>query len=291
MPLNQQALKHFSQHGFVKATIFDAEDLLPLKAEIAACIEARAAALKQGGSLGQTYDDQDFYHRMASLMHDCPEIAKGFDIDSLLGEEMFKFMAHHKLTDALASLLGEEILCSAIQHLRVKPPLAMFQGQGSFFSPGWHQDSGVSQPESDTSLIVTCWIPLGHVSEDMGCLHLIPGQYQHLVHQPSPEGTSIPDDSLPGAKPVALTCVEGEVIFMNQFVPHRSFPNHSDRCRWSVDLRYQAAGTPSARPWLPEFVCQSAEHPGQADITFEEWRHQWQHHQPMPADLNFHRVG
>ena len=44
---------------------------------------------------------------------------------------------------------------------------------------------------------------------------------------------------------------------------HRSLPNTTtDRVRWSVDTRYNAAGEPNGRPHVPGFLARSAAAPG-----------------------------
>ena len=114
-------------------------------------------------------------------------------------------------------------------------------------------------------------------------MRLLPKQSAHIPHESSEYGTRIPADLLPGDEPVVGECAEGEIVMMNQFVPHHSTLNRSTECRWSMDLRYQATGTPSARPWLPEFVVQSKADPGSEFRDYEAWCDMWDHPNPMPA--------
>ena len=286
MAFTAAELAAFDDNGFVRKSVFPPGHFSALKDEITGFIDRRVRRLASDGKLTCGYEDEPFSRRMGLLMRDCEGIADGFDIDRLRGEAMFELMNDARLVALLAELLGSRITCSPIQHIRVKPPVSLSAGQHAFFNPGWHQDSGVSQPESDANLIVTCWIPIGPATPEMGCLHVIPGRYRHLPHGPSADGTRILPQAMPPADPVAVACEEGDVIFMNQFLPHTSFPNESDSCRWSVDLRYQATGTPSARPWLPHFECA----PATNAPTWEAWRHLWQDPQPMPSHLSFHRI-
>ena len=54
---------------------------------------------------------------------------------------------------------------------------------------------------------------------------------------------------------------------------HRSLPNTTtDRVRWSVDTRYNAAGEPNGRPHVPGFLARSAAAPGNVVRSAAEWR-------------------
>ena len=54
---------------------------------------------------------------------------------------------------------------------------------------------------------------------------------------------------------------------------HRSLPNTTtDRVRWSVDSRYNAAGQPNGRPHVPGFLARSAAAPGSVVRSAAEWR-------------------
>lgn len=55
----------------------------------------------------------------------------------------------------------------------------------------------------------------------------------------------IDEADLPPGEIVTCNMKVGSVLFLNQLVPHRSFENHSDKVRWSVDLRWQNPNLPS----------------------------------------------
>jgi len=228
---------------------------------------------------------------MGFLAQEYGEIGRRFDINHLRGQEMFNFMSHPKLLAALAPLFDGEMTCSSVQHLRIKPPAHFTEQQSNFYNVPWHQDSGVAQPESDASLIVTCWCPIGPATEEMGCMRLIPGITEHLIHESSPEGTRIRSDLLPDTAPIIAECEEGDVVIMSQFTPHLSTPNRSDRCRWSMDLRYQKTGTPAARPWLPEFVVASESDQNSIFTDYTAWCDMWENPTPRPKELSNHRIG
>lgn len=123
-------------------------------------------------------------------------------------------------------------------------------------------------------------------------MRLIPnGDKKHLVHGSGSYGTEIVPEAMPDTEPVIGECKEGEIVIMNQFVPHMSTPNLTETCRWTMDLRYQRTGTPSARPWLPEFVVLSESNPNSVFDDYDAWCEQWENPAPMPKGLSFHRHG
>ena len=291
MALSNEQIAEFKDRGFIIARIFETEDFEPLKEEISAFVDKHAQRASKEGKITQLHEDKGFYHRMAYIMKEHPEIADSFNIKFLRGREMFKFMSHPKLMSALSPLFDGEITCSSIQHLRIKPPSHFTQHRSNFFNAPWHQDSGVSQPESDGALIVTCWCPIGAATEEMGCMRLFPGIKKHLIHESSTIGTTVRSDLLPGTEPYIAECQEGEIVIMSQFIPHHSTPNRSDVCRWSMDLRFQKTGTPSARPWLPEFVVGSESEPDSVFNDYEAWCDLWENQAPIPEGLSGHRIG
>ena len=155
---------------------------------------------------------------------------------------MFEFLHNKNLLDTVESLVGPEITCNPIQHARTKPPTAYEGRTGpSFHVVPWHQDAGVMMPEAEVSNIVTCWLPLGDATVEMGCMQALPGvsTLGYLSHFKEEAATvTIRPEILPSVEPIDLVCYKGDVVLLNKFTPHRSVPNISDRCRWSLDLRY-----------------------------------------------------
>jgi hypothetical protein len=72
---------------------------------------------------------------------------------------------------------------------------------------------------------------------------------------------------------------KGDVALFNAYTPHRGTLNTTfegpNAVRWSLDLRYQKAGTPTGRPHWPAFVVQSAD-AAREQRGFEEWRARWE---------------
>ena len=58
-------------------------------------------------------------------------------------------------------------------------------------------------------------------------------------------------------------------------MPHRSTPNQSDTVRWSIDLRYLQTGTPTGRPFHPDFVVYSQSNPSSVLEDHKKWSNMW----------------
>ena len=147
--------------------------------------------------------------------------------------------------------------------------------------------------EADPVLVVGAWIPFVDATRENGCMQAMPGVAKggHLPHR-AEGGTMIVPERIPDVPPVTLPCPRGGVVLQNKFTPHRSTPNRTDVTRWSLDVRYQPADTPTGRPFHPAFLVRSRRSP-ECVCTFESWSATWketlarQAEEPPPAA---HRV-
>ena len=116
----------------------------------------------------------------------------------------------------------------------------------------------------------------------------------HLSHH-AEGGTTIVPDLPPRVEPLVAEVDKGGVVFMSQFTPHRSPPNVTDwDVRWSLDPRYQQTGTPTGRPFHPDFSVRSPSDPGSVLTDPASWCRLWdealktmRHHPPVKGP---HRV-
>ena len=85
---------------------------------------------------------------------------------------------------------------------------------------------------------------------------------------------------------------KGGVVFMSQFTPHCSTPNVTDwDVRWSLDLRYQRTGTPTGRPFHPDFPVRNPSNPGTVLTDHQSWCRLWDEALSNdPPAKGFHRV-
>lgn len=252
--LSAEQVASFHELGYlIVPDVFDPADLEPLRQEMHREIGRKAAALQAAGKLQQLHADLGFDHQLAAIQRDSAENGEAIikHLEGLRGggfhaPEMFEVIAHPKMQAAVGSLLRtEEIVASSVYRIRPKLP-----NSGRGIVP-WHQDSGYFATHCDTKLIITCWVPLVDATVENGCMQILPRAHLGKVVKHNTGGNAgflvIKDEDLPDdpRKAITAACPRGGVVFMTNRTPHCSTPNTSDHIRWSVDLRYQSAATPS----------------------------------------------
>ena len=118
----------------------------------------------------------------------------------LRGRACFEFLGNDNLLDLIEGLVGPEITCSPIQHVRPKLPVGLTPSGSDAHEVPWHQDAGVTWEEADPYFILTVWLPLVPATVEKGCLEIIPrthgrGLWQH--HSKRGVGTTIVDEAMP----------------------------------------------------------------------------------------------
>ena len=88
-------------------------------------------------------------------------------------------------------------------------------------------------------------------------------------------GTTIVEEELPDTEIATLPMERGDVLLLHKEIPHRSLANQSETIRWSMDLRYQETGTPTGRPFHPDFPVRSRANPNSVLVDYEEWCRMW----------------
>ena len=291
MTLRKDQIAEFRDQGVLRVRgVLSSEDLQPVIDEIDEFVDQRALQLHQDGQITNLHTDEPFQRRYALLFGQSEEMGKGLDIMQMLGPRMFNFLHTESLLGTLEPLLGPEITCNPIQHLRAKPPDEFELHTGpSFHMAPWHQDAAVMMPEAETSDVITCWMPLLRATSQMGCMEVMPGIVGdgYLRHQKE-GGTTIVEERLPQQQAVVMDCEQGDVVLMSRFTPHRSRPNLSEHCRWSLDLRYQPTGQHTGRTGHPDFVVRSQDSANK--ISHDQWQRLWTDAQENPRGVIGHRA-
>ena len=292
MKLTTEQIEEFHTRGVLiaKNALTD-EDLHPVIDEICEFIDRRALELKAEGKIEDLCEDEPFETRYGRLFAQSREIGSGLDIMHYLGKATFEFLQNKNLLDVIESLIGPEITCNPIQHLRPTPPIRYHEDSdpASHIGP-LHQDAGVIMSEAEGSDIITCWLPLGDATAEMGCLEVLPGVIKegYLRHRPE-GGTTIYPEDIPEIEPVPMVCYRGDLVLMSRFTPHRGMPNHSDKCRWSMDLRYHPIGQHTGRTGHPDFVVRSQRDPDSVLVDQTEWARLWIDAFENPKGVVMHR--
>lgn len=270
------------------------DELTPVIDEYQSHIDRRAHELLAEGRISQLYADESFERRLAYICREDAELYRELDIMHLRGQAAFKFLRNPQLLDIVESLVGPEITCSPIQHIRPKLPNGLApRGSDPHVVP-WHQDAGVAWEEADPYFILTVWLPLTEAFPENGCLQIMPGGHQKGLlehHTKRGTGTKIRGVELPRVHPITLPMSPGSILLMHNHLPHRSTKNQTDGVRWSADLRYQKTGTPTGRPFHPEFVARSRSNPDSELTNHAMWCRMWETALAESQGIRQHRWG
>ncbi len=275
MKLSQAQVEEFRDQGvLIVKDVLNDSDFAPVEAELTEFISRRAIELKAAGKIKELHENAPFDTRIALLFAQCEEIVGGIDIMHLRGKAAFAFLYNPKVLDVVESIIGSEITCSPIQHLRPKVPSNL--GKGNYELVPWHQDSAVTWEEADSADIVTCWIPMVNATVETGCMQILPGISKHgYIEHVAEGGTTIRPDLLPKTPPLNAECPRGGIVLMTKLTPHRGLPNVSNKVRWTIDLRYQTTGTPTGRPFFPDFPVRSKLNPESVKMDHADWCRRW----------------
>ncbi len=273
MKLTQEQIAQFNREGYLVARGgLQDSDLDPVIREYEEHIGRRAKELLAQNKISQLYDGEPFERRLARICEEDGQIYNELDIMQFRGRALFDFLRNENLMDLVEGLVGPEISCNPIQHLRPKLPSKTAKAANTHIA-AWHQDAAVMREEADPHFILTVWLPLCDATVENGCMQIIPRiNGKGLLHTKS---ASLEAGELPEEPVVELPMEKGDVLLMHKETPHSSTPNLSDTIRWSMDLRYQKAGTPSGREVYPSFVTRSRANPHSVLIDHAEWCRLW----------------
>ncbi len=295
MSLDKEQLRSFEDDGYliVENALGD-DDLNPVIDEYAEYIDRRAHELHAAGALSNTYAGESFTRRLALICEENKTIYPELDIMHFRGSACFGLLGNENLLDMVECFVGPEIICSPIQHVRPKLPTTLAPGadaESTHVAP-WHQDAGVTWSEADPYFILTVWIPFVDATPENGCLQIFPRVHGQGLrrHEIIPvRGTTIVPAEMPTQEPLSLPMKKGSVLFMHKQIPHRSTPNVSASVRWSADLRYQKTGTPTGRPFHPEFVVRSRADPTSVLREHAVWSDLWREALAGNEGVQLHR--
>ncbi|PCJ54733.1 MAG: mitomycin antibiotic biosynthesis protein [Planctomycetota bacterium] len=281
MLLSNEQIQQFRTKGVLIApNILTESDLQPVIDEINDYVDRKAYEFFNKDKISSTFADLPFELRISKIYAECKEVVQEMDIMSMRGKAMHKFLSNSNLLDAVENLIGSEITCSPIQHLRAKMPNnACEEISGLQGVVPWHQDAGVTSEEAENSDIVTCWIPLLDATKEMGCMEVIQNAANkgYLEHISSKEyGTTIRPDLIPKNNFLVAECPKGGVVFMTKYTPHRGLQNNSNLVRWNIDLRFQKTGTPTGRAFYPDFPVRSKHDILQMANDHAQWSNNWE---------------
>lgn len=295
----------FRRDGYaVVRNVLTEDDFTEVREEYARLLAERATRWRAAGLLtgGEDLVDKPFDEHLvalAALPGFDPSLLSELDItlphmpftslqpDSQVhtGPAVLGLLRNSKVLDVIRRLVGDEISASPNQHVRLKLPAPE---QGTFGArPGetmhaptmWHQDAMTQIPQSDDTTLVTCWISLMDVTEEHGCLLVVPGRHEEEKLLPWPMDADTVRELEAGAVPLPVS--KGDLVLLHKRTPHGSTLNRSGRLRWSFDFRFYPTHEPNDRPWFPSVVTRSADNPALATSDAEQWRKEWEEARAM----------
>ena len=297
--LTQEQLEQFEHFGFVVVEgVLDPENVIdPVIEEYAGVLDRLADELFGQRKIGSKYEELEFGDRVTQIYAESGEVHNKYfdftlsqtrvthDTPFWVGPAVFDALRAPSLLDTVESLIGAEIYSNPVQHVRIKVPEKDSprddEGNVIYGAAPWHQDCGVVNPEADETLMITVWFPLMDTDEENGCLKVVPGSHRSdmLTHCPGgkrvQDNLVIPESEFEVGKAVGVPLKKGDALFMTKYTVHGSFPNNSDRIRWSFDLRYNPVGQPTGRSTLPGFVARSRSRPETELHDAALWREMW----------------
>jgi len=105
----------------------------------------------------------------------------------------------------------------------------------------WHQDHAYFNLALDTP-IVGVWIPMGEVTPDNGCMHMLAGGHKagprlHFKRR----DWQLCDTDVEATNRVAVPMQPGDVLLFDGKVPHGTPTNKTESFRWAVQYHYRPA--------------------------------------------------
>ena len=271
--LSADQLSAYLDDGFLLLEdVLSPADLQPLIDDINAGIDRKAREVFADERLSDPFERVPFDRRLTRIcdvMDDPSEIEKAVTGKRLKTAGMFSLITCPAILDIVESVIGPEILAHPQFNCQAKMP-----NEARSQIP-WHQDLGFLHPEAEATFMVNFWIPLVDVTVENGCLEVIPGSHRAGL-MPHGELTDYPNEGIlagwvPDGQPVACPVRKGGLVVFQHKTAHRSFPNRTDRIRWSLDVRYSDPSKPTGRDEVPGFLARSRAHPERVAKTHLDW--------------------
>lgn len=184
------------------------------------------------------------------------------------GGSVYRLLTCPGIAGIARQLLGPEVQISPVQHARIKPPQHLLPAaaaqDANVARTLWHQDEAVVHEGAHEVSILTVWVAVTEATPENGCMYCVPGSHLAGRAEEADFGLQthcpgkvlvgeiyIPDQSIPQDNLVPLVAAPGDVVLLHQRTVHGAGANRSDDLRWSFDLRYQPANTPTGRECFP----------------------------------------
>jgi non-haem Fe2+, alpha-ketoglutarate-dependent halogenase len=159
---------------------------------------------------------------------------------------VWDIMTDKRIVAAVSDLLGENVIGWGA-HFFCKMPR---DGKGV----AWHQDS--SYWPLSPSKALTVWLAIDDADEENACMKFIAGSHHfgHLTYRPSDSHEhNVLNQTIDNAEQYGEVVLDelraGQISIHSDLLLHGSEPNHSDRRRCGLTLRFCSADVRAALGW------------------------------------------
>lgn len=202
-------------------------------------------------------------------------------------DAVFNLLTHPRTAAIARQILGDNIILSPVQHVRIKPPQRLLPSaarrDANMARTLWHQDEAVVTEDAAGTPILTVWIAVSDATPENGCMYAVRGSHLRADsendfgltrHCPGKELAGeiyIPDSEIDRENLIPLEARSGDAVLLHRRTIHGAGANDSAALRWSFDLRYQPRGTPSGRDCFPSFA-PDGEDAADGEAYRQKWR-------------------
>lgn len=270
--LNAGQRSFYLENGYLLLEdVLPRADLQPLIDEIDEVIDQHACQAYAEGRLSDLFEDEPFDRRLACIREAMDDASFGREVMEKRHKTagMFQVVTHPAILDIVESVIGPEILAHPQFNCQAKMP---HEARSQI---PWHQDLSFLEREAEQTFMVNFWIPLVDAAVDNGCLEVISGSHRAGLKPhgdvPGYPNTGIAVGYVPEGERLSCPVRKGGVVLFQHKTAHRSFPNRTDRIRWSLDIRYSDPALPTGRAEVPGFIARSRAHPDRMARSHLDW--------------------
>jgi len=242
--ISSAQIEQYNKEGYtIVENVFSHDELQPVLDEFNEIVDSFAESAFSAGKIINKHSDKDVFTRLAALEKDFKGSSVLIHHKGELKPSLAKLWGSKKLLDMVENWVGKDISGHPVWNIRSKTP------QTVRMTVPWHQDSAYLKEGAEKTVQPAAWIPFLDVNKNNGCMQVVKGGHdpervlEHKLEKKAGVKDSwylyIEDKNIPEDDIVTCEMKVGSVLFLHQLIPHRSLENHSDKVRWSVDLRFQ----------------------------------------------------
>ncbi|NQW08692.1 MAG: phytanoyl-CoA dioxygenase family protein [Alphaproteobacteria bacterium] len=243
--LTAEQVAAFRRDGYlVVEDALTPDQLAELRADLAGWVEESRAHTKPFGP--ETIDGRARFDMGAEHTAERPALRR-VNNPSDISVSYFQVMSDARTVDMVADLVGPNV---KFHHCKINVKLP-----GAKTEVAYHQDFAFTPHTNDD--VVTALLMLDEVTEENGCLMVVPGSHTGPMYSLFQDGTftgRVDDatETAMQARQVPAIGTAGSVCLMHTRLAHGSAPNASDRPRGLYICVYSAAdAVPIARNPMP----------------------------------------